>query len=181
MNFNKIVYLFTFFFFIFFTNSLSAQVAGPQNLSSIRVDELNDDQIRSFIRQVEASGLTQSQLEQYAASRGMSPTEVKKLRDRVEKLNGADNKTKNGAGAKANTNKTRVYQPENPTDSLSFADSSKIKSQAELALDALKSRIYGMDLFRDAKTAFEPNLRLIKNHKYLMWLFSFRLLSIQYF
>ena len=71
-------------------NGLQCQVVNPQNLTSLRVDELSDDQIRSFMRQVEASGLTQAQLEQYASQRGMSPSEIKKLRERVEKLSGAN-------------------------------------------------------------------------------------------
>ena len=145
---------------------LKAQVTSPQNFSSIRVDELSDAQIRSFMRQVEASGLTQAQLEQYAASKGMSPTEVKKLRERVDQLNQKDNLTKKGKAGEVEPKK--VYKSENPADSLSFTDSVKIKSQAQLALETLKSRIFGMDLFKDAKTAFEPNLKLATPRNYVL-------------
>jgi hypothetical protein len=68
-----------------------AQV-NPQNLNNIRVDELSDDQVRSFMRQAEASGMGDAQLEQMAQASGMRPDEIKKLRDRVDKLKKDDKK-----------------------------------------------------------------------------------------
>ena len=56
-----------------------AQNTNQQNFSNLRVDELSDDQIRQFIRQVESTGLTDAQLEQVAAARGMRPEEIQKL------------------------------------------------------------------------------------------------------
>ena len=70
MKINKLFSLIALFFLIGLTVPVFSQV-NPQNLSNIRVDELSDDQVRAFIRQVEASGLGEAQLEQIAQSRGM--------------------------------------------------------------------------------------------------------------
>ena len=48
--------------------------------------------MRSFVRQAEASGMGDAQLEQMAQARGMRPEEIKKLRERVDKLKKDDKK-----------------------------------------------------------------------------------------
>ena len=57
-----------------------------QDFSNVRVDDLTDAQIRTFMKQAEASGLGEDQYERIAAARGMSDTEIIKLRKRVENL-----------------------------------------------------------------------------------------------
>jgi CHASE1-domain containing sensor protein len=59
---NKLFKLLSLLLFLSLSIPALAQV-NPQNLSNIRVDELSDDQVRAFMRQVEASGLGEAQLE----------------------------------------------------------------------------------------------------------------------
>ncbi len=47
----------------------------------------------TFMRQAEASGMGDAQLEQMAQARGMRPEEAKKLRERVDKLKKDDKQT----------------------------------------------------------------------------------------
>ena len=163
MKINKLFTLLVLFLLIGLTIPVLAQV-NPQNLSNIRVDELSDDQVRAFMRQVEASGLGEAQLEQIAQSRGMRPEEAKKLRERVDKLKKAGNKQ---------TNPTKV-SPQN-ADGRQFindADSATVEkdpeTEAEKALLELRSKIFGADLFKNKNQTFEPNLNIATPKGYVI-------------
>lgn len=150
-----------------------AQNINQQNFSNIRVDELSDDQIRQFVKQVESSGMSEAQLEQVAMARGMSSSEIQKLRQRVEKI-----KTQGGGAATGSaTNRqatlkskdgSRSRSFEGETDSLSSSDGKKTESEAEIALASLRSKIFGKELFANSATTFEPNLRLATPLNYVI-------------
>jgi len=125
----------------------------PQNLSNIRVDELSDTQIRRFIAQVGASGLSDPQLEQRALSSGMKPEEIQKLKERVKKLQKVDqsSRLKNGSDSKAFNTSGDSLRTTSESDTLSVVDK---------ALAELKSKIFGADLFTTPSTTFEPNIRI---------------------
>lgn len=81
-------FLLLFIQLISFEN-LSAQTPvgfDPNNLSSVRVDELSDDQVMQFIKQIQGSGFTIDQAEQIATRRGLPQSEARKLKDRIAKL-----------------------------------------------------------------------------------------------
>ena len=56
------------------------------NLAKVNVDDLSDQQISAYIKKAEDSGLTQQQLELLARQRGMSSSQVSKLRQRILKI-----------------------------------------------------------------------------------------------
>ncbi|MBE7175738.1 MAG: SLBB domain-containing protein [Mucilaginibacter polytrichastri] len=161
-----------------------AQNVNQQNFSNIQVDDLSDDQIRQFMRQVQASGLSMDQLEQVAQARGMSPDQIDKLRDRVDKLQG-DKTGRTGRGNQDNSSRKnrgetgsgrgRQY---NYTDAdSSYYDSTGMDSierriyelrESEKAFLELRSKIFGADLFRNARPTFEPNLRLATPRNYVI-------------
>jgi protein involved in polysaccharide export with SLBB domain len=164
---NKLFKLFSLLLFLSLSLPVLAQV-NPQNLSNIRVDELSDDQVRAFMRQVEASGLGEAQLEQIAQSRGMRPEEVKKLRERVEKLSKGDKKGQDQADPnKVNTKKNsdgRSFEAEK--DSISIEKDPE--TEAEKALLELRSKIFGADLFKNKNQTFEPNLNIATPKGYVI-------------
>jgi len=144
-----------------------AQV-NPQNLNNIRVDELSDDQVRAFMRQAEASGMGDAQLEQIAQARGMRPEEVKKLRERVDKLKKDDKKQ----SSQSDPNKV---QPNKETEGreMNFEqDSTAVRkdpeTEAEKAFNELRSKIFGADLFKNSKLTFEPNLSIATPKNYVI-------------
>lgn len=146
-----------------------AQVANPNNLSSIRVDELSDDQVRAFMRQVEASGLGEARLEQIAQARGMRPEEITKLRERVNKLKELDKK-QNSA-----TDPNKVQLEKNTDDGSELNPGQDILSgqkdpetEAEKALLELRSKIFGADLFKNSNLTFEPNLNIATPKNYVI-------------
>ena len=140
-----------------------AQV-NPANLSNVRVDELRDDQVRAFMRQVESSGLGDAQLEQVAQARGMRPEEIQKLRARVNKLKQQD-KNKSGAQDpnKASTSGRELNYPQD-----TIAPQKDPETEAEKALLELRSKIFGADLFRNSNLTFEPNLNMATPQNYVI-------------
>lgn len=152
-------------------SELQAQTPNPQNLSNVRVDELSDAQIRSFIRQVEATGLGDAQLEQVALSRGMSGTEIQKLRIRVNQIKKQDQNKDQVKKESSNLpdapkiNSGRQANVLKPVDSLANNDP---ETEAEKALSELKSKIFGAALFQNSKISFEPNLRLATPANYVI-------------
>ena len=164
---NKLFSLLAFLILVSISLPVMAQV-NPQNLNNIRVDELSDDQVRAFMRQLEASGMGDGQLEQMAQSRGMRPEEIKKLRERVDKLKNSD-KQKSGQG---DPNKIQSKtsadgrQLNYETDSLS--NQRDPETEAEKALNELRSKIFGADLFKNSKLTFEPNLSIATPKNYVI-------------
>jgi len=152
---------------IFCAGLSSAQTISTQNLSTIRVDDLSDDQIRSFLRQVESTGLSEAQLEQVAQARGMRPEEIKKLRERVDKIRKLD-------GQKEKEPAKDVQSPKSAGRELNFEQDTSRRAEptpeteAEKALLELKSKIFGASLFKNSNLTFEPNLRLATPGNYMI-------------
>ncbi|KAA8484652.1 protein involved in polysaccharide export with SLBB domain [Arcticibacter tournemirensis] len=151
---------------LFFALSVSAQT--NQNFSNIRVDELSDTQIRQFIAQVEATGLSEAQLEQVAQARGMSPVEIQKLRQRVDRLKATEKQNNGSQGLKNSGNNRQAQSGREYNFEPASADSVQASgaSAAEKALSELRSKIFGADLFRNRQLTFEPNLRLATPRNY---------------
>ncbi|MGK9117693.1 SLBB domain-containing protein [Olivibacter jilunii] len=151
-------------FFVFLNETSFAQSIDPQNLSSINVDELSDDQIREFIKQAESSGLSETEMIQMAKARGMSQTEIDKLRSRIEQVGGPSSTTTKENGLLGDESRIVLGQD----DSLLTAGDSAAKTPAQLAEEALRSRIYGGNLFINSRPMFEPNLRVATPMDYVI-------------
>lgn len=168
MNIKKTVFLLSVFTIMLFVVKTKGQNVNQQNFSNVRVDELTDDQIRQIIKQVESSGLPESQLEQMAAARGMQPAEIQKLRARVEatksksSATGASDATLKGKDG----SKSRSFEGE--VQEIASSDQKKTETEADVALQSLKSKIFGKELFANASTTFEPNLRLATPLNYVI-------------
>ena len=168
MNIKKIVLLLCLIAGVFYTESGYAQTINPQNLSNIRVDDLSDDQIRAFLRQVESTGLSESQLEQVAQARGMKPEEIRKLRERVDKIK------KQGQDKSSDKNDEASSERKDAGRQLNFEQDSmnnkarEPETEAEKALTEFRSKIFGTSLFKNSNLTFEPNLRLATPGNYMI-------------
>ncbi len=149
---------------VLFLFALPVLAQNTQNLSSVRVDELSDAQIRQFIQQVEASGLSEAQLEQVASARGMAPSEISKLRERVNKLKQNQGTTDKPKSNTQNSSYDKNVRSNPGGRQLNYEpDSSEVEldpEKAEEALNAFKPKVFGSDLFKNSKITFEPNLRI---------------------
>lgn len=147
--------------FIFFFLFLGYQHTYSQDMSNVRVNELSDAQIRQFMQQVEAAGLSDAQLEQVALSKGMSSEEVQKLRTRVNELKKSSPGTKQN-GAAPSTVRTE------PQDTSFRQQPKDTRTEAEKALDELKTKIFGASLFKNANPQFQPNLEIATPKNYVI-------------
>nr|WP_294901397.1 SLBB domain-containing protein [uncultured Pedobacter sp.] len=152
----------------FLTNQVKAQSINQQNFSNVRVDDLTDDQIRQIIKQIQSSGLPESQLEQIAAARGMQPSEISKLRARVDAVNAKSSATGATDATVKGKDGSRSRSFEGEVSTIANSDQKKTETEADAALQTLKSKIFGKELFANASTTFEPNLRLATPLNYVI-------------
>ncbi|RRN77227.1 capsule biosynthesis protein, partial [Pseudoxanthomonas sp. SGD-10] len=173
MNIKRVVLLLSVFAITSIVTPLKAQNVTGQNFSNIRVDELSDDQIRQIIKQVESSGLPESQLEQMAMARGMQPSEIRKLRTRVEAVKAkAEISDKEAPVIQKSREKSRVRGYEEDEEETVVTEPNE--KDSENGLDEKpktakeKSKIFGKELFANSTTTFEPNLRLATPLNYII-------------
>jgi protein involved in polysaccharide export with SLBB domain len=146
----KTLVFFCFFFFLLQTNVTGQTV---DDLSNVKVEELTDEQVRTFVAEADRRGLRDEQVEQMALQRGMSPIEVVKLKTRVQSIRKA---ILSSAPADQQPG-TSSPQPEQ--------DSMMVREQKPLSdyttvFSALQSKNFGAEVFHNARITFEPNLRL---------------------
>ncbi|RYY08353.1 MAG: capsule biosynthesis protein [Sphingobacteriaceae bacterium] len=137
--------------------SANAQV-NIQNLSSINVDDLTDQQIRKLIQDAQNAGLTDAELIQQAQSRGISRGQIQKLQDRVLQIRRASN-TNNYADTSSNNGKRRLNYKDDSSDST--------RDNTDL-FASLKPKVFGADLFKNKNSSFEPNLKLATPINYIV-------------
>jgi protein involved in polysaccharide export with SLBB domain len=176
MNLLKIFKIIAFFLFVF----SSIQVYSQTNLSTIKVDDLTDVQIRQIIQRAATLGYTEtSEIVQTASAQGLNQSEAQKLTDRIEKLKTEDNskgdKSTSGYGINPgyqnNNYKGRVYK-----SSADTTDTSRIQKRYDdtKAPDRdifgnLVPKIFGEELFKNNnKISFEPNLRMATPKSYVI-------------
>ncbi len=137
---------------------LQAQTPNPQDFSNVRVDDLSDAQIRQFMNQVKSSGLGEDQLEQVAAAKGMSNTEIAKLRQRIQRI-----KRQESQSPRRQETSREVNMPDEEKSTVkSPVQKEEEEVQPELTEEQqrIRERLFGAALFANSNLTFEPNLRL---------------------
>lgn len=144
--------------------SAKGQTINPDDLSTVRVDELSDAQIQAYLREAQASGLSEAEMEQMALQRGMPSKEIEKLRKRIEKIQGGQSMMYNEP----------TVPIDRPVVSREVSDSSLLtnRTTADSLTDDYASsdslEIFGSSLFTGQATRFEPNLRLATPSNYII-------------
>lgn len=166
---------------------------GFSQTKNPKIDELTDEQIVQFYEKAQESGMTESQIEKAALSRGYTPSDIAKMKDRIAKVKANQ---KNTSDDKDNTNSTGRTLPndlskkktdtpaknkndeqddqdneQNPDKSLNI---SKLKSNKDKKDSLLtekpempkKVKIFGSNLFNNETLTFEPNLRIATPKSY---------------
>jgi protein involved in polysaccharide export with SLBB domain len=139
-------------------------ILSGQNLSTVNVDNLSDDQIRQLLAQAQSAGLSQSQLEQQALARGLPPEQLQKLEARINKV--AKNEDINNTSPQpSNLNSTngRKVIGSSAGDSLN-----NLLKQNDLVFEKIKVKVFGEDLFNNPSLTFEPNLRIPTPPNYIL-------------
>jgi polysaccharide export outer membrane protein len=138
-NSKRIVLVFSIFHFLFSIQAIAQIPAGidPNNLSTVKVDELSDDQINAIFKMGQGTGMTITQAEQIAIKRGLPEIEVKKLIARLSNSNPIDSKNSKLALA----------------DSINLLNLKAITNSYETTENIIpqevKDQLYGRNIFRD--------------------------------
>ncbi|WP_176146204.1 SLBB domain-containing protein [Parapedobacter luteus] len=146
------------------SQSQSQQQQPPVQLSDIskvRVDQLSDEQITKIMTDAEKRGLTDDQLLQALAQRGMPAAEQQKLRSRMAALRQKGSPVGKRAAAMPTPMDQQGRQVVDTTTA--FVDSLMIVEE-----EADTSRIFGAKLFRNTNIQFQPNLNIPTPKNYVI-------------
>lgn len=153
----SLFYLMAFAIVVIAIPPAQAQNINQMNFSAINVDNLSDEQIRLFMNEVRRTGLTDSQIDQVALAKGMSPAELQKLKARIAQLNLSDSSRLQSMQADTlgfdSTRKTFSYGATGDSLNNPFL-------RTEAMFDALRPKVFGEALFRNPRMSFEPNLNI---------------------
>jgi protein involved in polysaccharide export with SLBB domain len=140
---------------LIFNKSFSQQLLN-QDIRTVQIDKLSDEEIKSFYDKAKASNLSDNQIAEYLTSKGLPSGELIKLQKRVQALKNNTSSTGNNNNNSPTTgNDNRQTMPED-------------KQTFEVKLDSFEQKIYGMDIFTNPSLAFEPNLRLATPANYIL-------------
>lgn len=153
-----------FCFLALFGDPSALHAQGIPDISSIKVDDLSDAQLRELMKRANSSGLSEAELLQMAQARGVPNAEIEKLRTRLEELDMMGS----GPGAVRSGEASR----REPRRQMDFNEVSQglITYQQEFEVGENGSNVFGMNLFynKDRKLNFAPNLNLATPRSYVL-------------
>lgn len=153
---NRIFLRFTFLLsFVCLISIVPTYAQSIQNISSVNVDNLSDQQINQLLQQAQSAGLTDDQLVQQAQSRGMSAVQAIKLQNRIKDIRANANKSTDTTQI---ANRTLNYTPDKADTSSRQIDHKKDNSLP----------VFGADLFKNNNIRFEPNLNIATPVNYIL-------------
>lgn len=129
---------------------ISAQELNIEQLSSINVDNLSNDQIRSFWEKAQSQGYTLSDLENLAKLKGVPQIQISKLNQRILML----------PSKQKVVSKTTVVEKQEGIDTFGITDNKNI--------DIKKSKVFGFDFFQNPKISFAPNVNMPTPENYIV-------------
>ena len=121
------------------------------DLSTIKVDQLSDAQIRTYLLRIEESGLSETEIEAALLSRGLPQSELMLLKERI---NGLTSGRKDSGTGFDKVRSRQSIQPEGD-----FFDALKTDIEAEKILEREKL-VFGYSLFNSPNLTFDPSLNI---------------------
>ncbi|GMQ31370.1 SLBB domain-containing protein [Algoriphagus confluentis] len=141
---------------------LSPQAFSQQSMdiSTIQVDELSNAQIEELIQRANAAGLSTVEFLQMAQMRGMPPTEVEKLRNRIGILETSSSTSRIGSVSKR--------EPRQQVDLNEITQG--IAQYQEIPDSSGGETIFGSSLFyqKNRRLSFEPSLNQATPKSYVL-------------
>ncbi len=189
LRFVRVLFIVGLSFFSLIANAQNASLAQT-DMSQIKVDMLSDEQVASFVKKAEESGMSEQQLVSAAMQRGMPSTEVDKLRKRIEKL-------KKDKGSKSDNTKFRDRTRMNTTSDENAAGNrdqlfeGKTEQEIEDSIEMAQAneeenlfgtigkkkykktvrpedKVFGLAIFKNKKLSFEPSLNIATPQNYVL-------------
>jgi len=139
-------------------NVLPAKAQSLQNISSINIDDLSDQQITQLMQQAQSAGLSDADILTQAKSRGMSDGEAAKLQARIAQIR-SKNKGSSAQATNSDFSRRKLnYKADSTADTASMSNEFR----------KLSPPIFGADLFRNKNSTFEPDLKLATPLNYVV-------------
>jgi len=149
-------------FLLLVSNQSFGQNLFQTNLRDIKVDQLTDNDIMKYMQQLKASGISQSQAEQIAISKGMPVSEIQKLRQRITQLNAnPQNNLQQNKQGQINLNQRQIQTGTDTTQQ-------PIDTTTKIPKPLIDPKIFGSELFNNASLTFEPNLQIATPVNYIL-------------
>jgi len=108
---------------------------------------MSDADVRTLMQRAQSSGMTDDQIRQQAAEKGMSDGDVSKLQDRINTIRNTQDPNNNDLKKDPDAIKQIVDKPTANSASAGIAGAGGLP-------------IYGSELFNNSNLTFEPNLRI---------------------
>ncbi|WP_121357502.1 SLBB domain-containing protein [Flavisolibacter nicotianae] len=144
--------------FSFLSVYVVAQI--PSDLSTVKASQISDSQLQQYLNQAKASGVTADQLEAEFLRRGLPPSEMAEIKQRIQQLEA------NGTMGTGNELEKPVKTlPENSKRTVTT-----IKPLDYETAESIKrrSKIFGSELFSNTNLTFEPDLRMPTPKNYII-------------
>lgn len=157
---SKITYFFAFLCLWAITpTALYAQ--STTDITSIRVDQLSDDQIEELVKRAQDAGLSSADFLMMAQMRGMPSGEVEKLRSRIEGLSMGSSKSRS-----TNVSKRSAREQIDLND----ITQGLLETQELMETEEADTLLFGSKLFfhKNRKLSFEPSLNQATPKNYIL-------------
>ena len=139
-------WIITFFMVIsvFSIQITTAQTIDQSQIATVNIDNLTDAQIAAYWEKAKSQGYSIDQLSALAKAKGMSDTQISKLKSRIMSLN--------------YSNPATSTQPITATSDISNLD--KFGLQGTEPSKTEKNLLFGFDFFSNPNISFSPNMNL---------------------
>lgn len=127
-----------------------------QNLSSVKVDELTDDQIEEFWIQATSQGVSLEMLEVEALRRKMPKSELKKLTDKIQQL------------PLSKTVSEDALAIDKPIAANEKTEKKEADDEHYTLFNFLIPKPFGSELFSNKDITFEPNVKIATPLNYVL-------------
>jgi protein involved in polysaccharide export with SLBB domain len=150
---NSLLKLSLLFCLLSFSNFSKAQL--PDDLSKIKSYQITDDQLKKYVSQSGASGLTQAEIENQIKKRGLPDAELILIRERIRLLMSANTKVAEG-------NFQNTINRENIDSAV------QMKTPGLPTGKPPSAKLFGAELFSTSNITFEPNLKIPTPTNYVL-------------
>ena len=145
----------------------NAQNISGIDFSSLKADDLSDQQIRQLYERMQERGMSIAEVEALAIARGTSPAEVAKLRSRLNEIRSS---TIEDGTARAAGDRSRQVNAPPLIDQRRPNDTVRIDTLDLLFGDVNEdtTEIFGANIFSNQNISFEPSLNIATPSNYVL-------------
>ncbi|UAY52254.1 polysaccharide biosynthesis/export family protein [Ferruginibacter albus] len=167
MNFKRGIALIFFCFLFQLVASAQASLLS-EDLSSVKVDDLSDKEIKTYYQKALSNGLSEQTVYTALAQRGMPASEIDKLKERIDAL-GQPKETDNVKNSDNEDDDDNEMQDSTAYIKSKYTSKDRNKKDRDANRDAYSTpmkkvksdlSIFGSELFTESSLVFEPNLRI---------------------